>query len=82
MTLNAVEFMRRFLLPCLPRGFVRIRQFGFLANRARKAKLALCRCLLNARASVTNPSMLTGPTLIPRARNRSRIPALSANSAA
>jgi hypothetical protein len=33
MTLDAVEFMRRFLLHVLPRGFVRIRQFGFLANR-------------------------------------------------
>ncbi len=35
MTLDAVEFIRRFLLHILPGGFVRIRQFGFLANRAR-----------------------------------------------
>ncbi len=49
MTLDAVEFIRRFLLHILPAGFVRIRQFGFLANRARREKLALCRALLGAR---------------------------------
>jgi Putative transposase/Transposase zinc-binding domain len=48
MTLEAPEFIRRFLLHILPAGFVRIRQYGFLANRARKEKLALCRTLLNA----------------------------------
>src|ERR1035438_5520652 len=48
MTLDAVEFIRRFLLHILPAGFVRIRQFGFLANRARREKLALCRALLGA----------------------------------
>jgi hypothetical protein len=46
MTLAATEFIRRFLLHILPTGFVRIRQFGFLANRARGKKLALCRSLL------------------------------------
>ena len=44
----AVEFIRRFLLHILPKGFVRIRQYGFLANRARGDKLALCRNLLGA----------------------------------
>jgi hypothetical protein len=48
MTLEATEFIRRFLLHILPRGFVRIRQFGFLANRARGKKLALCCALLGA----------------------------------
>jgi hypothetical protein len=48
MTLSATEFIRRFLIHILPRGFVRIRQFGFLANRARSKKLALCRSLLHA----------------------------------
>jgi hypothetical protein len=48
MTLDAVEFIRRFLLHILPTGLVRIRQFGFLANRARGIKLALCRALLDA----------------------------------
>lgn len=49
MTLAATEFIRRFLLHVLPGGFVRVRQFGFLANRGRAKKLALCRILLGAR---------------------------------
>jgi hypothetical protein len=48
MTLQAVEFIRRFLLHVLPSGFVHIRHFGFLANRKRKDKLALCHSLLPA----------------------------------
>ena len=48
MTLDAVEFIRRFLLHILPAGFVRIRQFGFLANRVRRKKLEQCRALLSA----------------------------------
>jgi hypothetical protein len=46
MTLLATEFLRRFFLHVLPRGFVRIRHFGFLANRYRGALLPLCRELL------------------------------------
>jgi len=46
MTLDAVEFIRRFLLHTLPVGFVRIRHYGFLANRKRRERLALCRKLL------------------------------------
>jgi hypothetical protein len=46
MTLDAVEFIRRFLLHVLPKGFMRIRYYGFLANRNRKEKIALCRRLL------------------------------------
>ena len=42
MTLPVDEFLRRFLLHLLPRGFVRIRNFGFLANRCRAALLPLC----------------------------------------
>jgi hypothetical protein len=48
MTLGANEFLRRFFLHVLPRGFVRIRHFGFLANRFRCARLALCRQLLTS----------------------------------
>lgn len=48
MTLGGVEFLRRFLLHLLPAGFVRIRHFGFLANRCRRQKLARCRQLLAA----------------------------------
>jgi len=46
MTLAAEEFLRRFLLHVLPRGFVRIRFFGLLANRRRAALLPLCRRLI------------------------------------
>jgi hypothetical protein len=46
MTVTAEEFLRRFLLHVLPRGFVRIRFFGFLANRRRKSLLPLCQQLL------------------------------------
>lgn len=46
MTLTGPEFLRRFLLHVLPKGFVRIRHFGLLANRVRKDKLAACRALL------------------------------------
>jgi hypothetical protein len=48
MTLALDEFLRRFLLHTLPRGFVRIRHFGFLANRRRAALLPLCFQLLGA----------------------------------
>ena len=48
MTMTADEFLRRFLLHVLPRGFVRIRFCGFLANRRRRALLPLCFKLLNA----------------------------------
>jgi hypothetical protein len=48
MTVSAEEFLRRFLLHTLPRGFVRIRFCGFLANRRRGEMLPLCRKLLNA----------------------------------
>jgi hypothetical protein len=46
MTLQAAEFIRRFLLHVLPRGFVKIRHFGFLANRGRADNIRLCRTLL------------------------------------
>jgi hypothetical protein len=48
MHLDAHEFIRRFLLHVLPRGFVRIRHYGLLANRNRKEKIARCRDLLAA----------------------------------
>src|SRR5215472_8090733 len=48
MTLWVDEFLRRFLLHILPQGFVRIRHFGFLANRRRTTLLPLCSQLLGA----------------------------------
>jgi len=46
MSLDAEEFIHRFLLHVLPDGFMRIRHFGFLANRAKKHALPQCRKLL------------------------------------
>jgi hypothetical protein len=54
MTLAATEFLRRFFLHVLPKGFVRIRHFGFLANRFRVSRLLLGRQLL-ASGSSTEP---------------------------
>ena len=48
MALDAVEFIRRFLLHVLPSGLVRIRHFGFFANRVRRQKLIQRRALLAA----------------------------------
>jgi len=50
MTLEAEEFIRRFLLHVLPKGFVRIRHYGLLAGRNVDTKLADCRRLLDADA--------------------------------
>jgi len=46
-TLSCEEFLNRFLQHILPKGFMRIRHFGLLANRKRKELLARCRILLN-----------------------------------
>jgi len=46
MTLSAEEFLRRFVQHVLPKGFVKVRHYGLLANRGRQAKLTLCRQLL------------------------------------
>jgi Putative transposase/Transposase zinc-binding domain len=54
MTLDAVEFVRRFLTHVLPVGFVRVRHYGLLANRYRREKLARCRELLGM--TVTPPA--------------------------
>ena len=48
LALSLDEFLRRFLLHLLPKGFVRIRNFGFLANRNRATLLPLCFQLLGA----------------------------------
>jgi hypothetical protein len=54
-TLTAAEFLRRFFLHVLPKGFVRIRHFGFLANRFRAQRLKLCRQLLAPESVPTPP---------------------------
>jgi hypothetical protein len=59
LTLPVDEFLRRFLLHLLPRGFVRIRNFGFLANRRRARLLPLCFLLLASAADV--PAQAASP---------------------
>ena len=56
MTLTGTEFLRRFFLHVLPKGFVRIRHFGFLANRFRVPRLKLCRQLLTSDFLPTQPA--------------------------
>jgi Putative transposase/Transposase zinc-binding domain len=58
MTLEADEFIRRFLLHVLPQGFQRIRYYGFLGNRHRKEKLELCRKCLAMPEPVPQPEAL------------------------
>jgi len=70
MTLAATEFMRRFLLHVLPSSFVKIRYYGFMANRCRKANIALARTLLGqlpTAAKAELPPNEAHPTAIPDA---------------
>lgn len=55
LTITAVEFIRRFLLHSLPKGFVRIRHYGFLANRNRSSNLSAIRQLLRMSESSEQP---------------------------
>jgi hypothetical protein len=67
MSLPVDEFLRRFLLHLLPRGFVRIRNFGFLANRQRAALLPLCFRLLNSPPdSATQSPQAPQPQILPK----------------
>ena len=58
LTLSADEFLRRFLLHVLPRGFVRIRHFGFLASRRRGTLLPICRQALSANSPTPQPGAI------------------------
>jgi Putative transposase/Transposase zinc-binding domain len=60
MVLHGEEFLRRFSLHVLPQGFVRIRFFGFLANRRRKQFLPLCRMLLKVVSAPNLPAPPAG----------------------
>jgi hypothetical protein len=59
MTLSAMEFLRRFVQHILPRGFVRIRHFGFLANTCRVARVALARSVLATPATTAALTVAT-----------------------
>src|SRR5438093_5612598 len=64
MTLDAQEFIRRFLLHVLPEGFMRIRHFGLLANRVKKQSLAQCRKLLDLQPPLPPCSNLSTKDLL------------------
>jgi Putative transposase len=67
MTLDASEFLRRFLLHVLPSGFVRIRHYGFLSNRLRHERVATCRALLESASASECPP--TSPSVEPVVSN-------------
>lgn len=49
ITIPRAEFIRRFLMHVLPKGFVRLRHYGILSCRIKKDKMTLCRNLLECR---------------------------------
>lgn len=61
MTLTAMEFLRRFVQHVLPRGFVRIRHFGYLASACRTARVARARTLLARTAAASSPPPTEAP---------------------
>lgn len=65
MTLARDEFLRRFLLHLFPKAFVRIRHFGFLANRRRATLLPLCFAALHALPPQAQSEAATAPTAQP-----------------
>jgi Putative transposase/Transposase zinc-binding domain len=71
MTLRVEEFLRRFFLHVLPGGFVRIRHFGFMANRQRQYRLAFCRELLK---TPPPPAITSGSTEAPSSNEFWRCP--------
>ena len=65
MAVSGEEFLRRCMLHVLPRGFVRIRFFGFLANRHRASLLPLCQQLLETSPRQNLPTPTAGETRLP-----------------
>ena len=68
MTLSAEEFLRRYLLHVLPKGFVRIRHYGFLSNRSREKKLQLVRELIATEGEETGPKPARPTAFLERPR--------------
>jgi predicted Zn-ribbon and HTH transcriptional regulator len=65
MTLSPEEFLRRFLQHVLPRGFPRIRYFGWMANRTRGEMIPLCRRLLHQPSPATDAALSSQPAAWP-----------------
>jgi hypothetical protein len=84
LSLSSSEFMRRFLMHTLPSGFVRIRYYGFLANRHRNERLEKCRELLGvtsvpasttkeSQTPVENSDRAPSPKTCPACRRQSLV---------
>ena len=65
MALHHDEFIRRFLMHVLPKGFMRIRHYGILANRCRKASINIIRKILVTPAPVKKESTANEPATYP-----------------
>ncbi len=64
LTIDAHEFMRRFLLHVLPKRYMRIRYYGFLFNRGRKRTIAICRSLLGVKEEQKEPVVVNARELM------------------
>ena len=73
MTLTGEEFLRRFLQHVLPKGFPRIRYFGWLANRKRQKLLPLCRLLAKAPEPAPSAPDQQVPQKCPKCQGTMRI---------
>jgi len=73
MTLTGEEFLRRFLQHVLPKGFPRIRYFGWLANRKRRKLLQLCRLLAKAPEPPSSTPAQQAPQKCPKCQGPMRI---------
>ncbi|MDZ7749925.1 MAG: transposase [Halofilum sp. (in: g-proteobacteria)] len=81
LELQGTEFVRRFLLHVLPKGLMRVRHYGFLANRCRREKLARIRAALAAPAPEPRDPELQGGAVIPHVCPRCRRPAMRVTAA-
>ena len=77
MSLSAEELLRRFLLHVLPKGFMRIRHFGFLANACRRRRLGQIRTAIEAKEAETND-----PTRTEEAHRSGPVPSAAADACA
>jgi hypothetical protein len=68
MTLSGTEFLRRWVQHVLPRGFVKVRQYGLLSNRCREEKIGWCRRLLLVLATLA--MLRSGGEVEPERRGR------------
>ena len=70
MTLDAHEFIRRYLSHILPDGFMRVRSFGLLANACKAKNIAIIRDLLSRSEQISNASIVTDLSLTPPLENK------------